>query len=255
MIRIGGNLGYHILRRWFPGEIGQSDARSSHLLNYKARLVDVVGNQHWELLKTKTIVDFGCGHGEGSIELALDGAVSVIGIDIRESVLEHARLRAVEAGVANRCRFVSTLSRASADVVVSIDAFEHFKDPRLVLKSMSDLLVPGGAAILSFGPTWYHPRGGHLFSPFPWAHLMFSESALCRWRRDFRDDGAMRFCEVDGGLNQMTIAKFEEIAKQSSLEIEHMVTRPIRALRRLHCHVTREFLTSVVDCVLTKLCD
>jgi hypothetical protein len=70
---------------------------------------------------------------------------------------------------------------------------------------------------ISFGPTWHHPYGGHLFSVFPWAHLIFSEKALTRWRSDLRDDGATRFGEVAGGLNQMTIRRFEELVADSRL--------------------------------------
>jgi ubiquinone/menaquinone biosynthesis C-methylase UbiE len=53
--------------------------------------------------------------------------------------------------------------------------FEHFTEPKLALDAMYRLLRPGGTLVASFGPTWYHPLGGHLFSVFPWAHLIFSE--------------------------------------------------------------------------------
>ena len=111
---------------------------------------------------------------------------------------------------------------------------------------MHSLLKPGGVVMVSFGPTWYHPLGGHLFSVFPWAHLVFSESALVRWRADLRSDKATRFCEVEGGLNQMTIARFERLVRGSRFKLETLQTVPIRALRRVHCHVTREFTTAVV---------
>ena len=67
----------------------------------------------------------------------------------------------------------------SIDAIVSIDAFEHFSNPASALKTMHAMLNPGGRVYVSFGPTWYHPLGGHLFSVFPWAHLLFSETALC----------------------------------------------------------------------------
>ncbi len=51
---------------------------------------------------------------------------------------------------------------------------------------MNTLLQPAGEVLVSFGPTWYHPLGGHLFSVFPWAHLIFSEKALIRWRSTFK---------------------------------------------------------------------
>jgi hypothetical protein len=51
---------------------------------------------------------------------------------------------------------------------------------------MQARLNPGGEVAASFGPTWYHPLGAHLFGVFPWAHLISSEEALIRWRSDFR---------------------------------------------------------------------
>ena len=44
----------------------------------------------------------------------------------------------------------------------------------------------------SFGPPWYHPLGGHIFSVFPWAHLVFSEKVLLRWRKKFRPEQKAR---------------------------------------------------------------
>ena len=107
--------------------------------------------------------------------------------------------------------------------------------------------------IMSFGPTWYHPMGGHLFSVFPWAHLLFSEASLIAWRSDFKSDGARFFHEVEGGLNQMTIKRFEKIVKHSGLKIESLDLVPIRPLRWLSKFPgTREFTTSLVRCVLVK---
>ena len=136
------------------------------------------------------------------------------------------------------------------DYIVSLDAFEHFEDPGAILDIMASLLKPGGEVLASFGPTWYHPLGGHLFSVFPWAHIVLSEAALVRWRSRYRDDGATRFSEVAGGLNQMTIKRFERLVAASPLEIKSLQCVPIRKASRFHNRFTREFLTSVVRCVL-----
>lgn len=95
-----------------------------------------------------------------------------------------------------------------------------------------------------------HPIGGHLFSVFPWAHLIFTEDVLCRWRDDFKTDGATRFWEVSGGMNQMTINKWERLAFGSPWRIERQALRPIRSLRWLRNAWTREFLTSTLQVVL-----
>ena len=175
----------------------------------------------------------------------------MIGIDIREDVLQAARQRAVSTGVQNTCLFASS-TKELADIVVSVDSFEHFADPAGILRIMNTLLQPAGEVLVSFGPTWYHPLGGHLFSVFPWAHLIFSERALIRWRSTFKADGATRFSEVAGGLNQMTIAKFEELIAGSPLKFASLELVPIKKLRRFHNRLTREFTTAIVRCRLVK---
>ena len=115
---------------------------------------------------------------------------------------------------------------------------------------MAGLLKPGGKLVASFGPTWYHPLGGHLFSVFPWSHLVFTERALIRWRSDFKTDGARRFSEVAGGLNQMTIARFERIVRGSPFVTSSFELVPIRGLARFSNRLTREFTTAIVRCSL-----
>lgn len=174
-----------------------------------------------------------------------DGSARVIGIDIRDDLVQSARTKALRAAFA-----ISTHERA--DIIVSIDSFEHFADPGEVLRRMNALLRPAGEVLVSFGPTWYHPLGGHLFSVFPWAHLLFSERALIHWRSTFKTDGATRFSEVAGGLNQMTIAKFEKLVADSPFRFASLELVPIRKLRFLHNRCTREFTTACVRCRLVR---
>lgn len=197
----------------------------------------------------KTVVDFGCGEGHECIELARRGAKRVIGVDIRNELLARARELARQSGVGKLCEFV-TRPPVNADIIISLDAFEHFERPAEILEIMHSFLNPGGCVRISFGPTWYHPLGGHLFSVFPWAHLMFSERALLRWRSDFKTDGATRFQEVAGGLNQMTIRRFVRLLQRSPLMASWFECVPIRPLRLLHNALTREFTTSIVRCEL-----
>jgi SAM-dependent methyltransferase len=236
-------LQYHVLRRIAPREpnicTGQAFAGRSKL--------ELLG-EHLDLAG-KTVIDIGCGEGQECVEMALRGAKKVIGIDIRPELLDKAHESAKRNNVSEVCEFTErTLSKA--DLVISIDAFEHFDRPAEVLALMRSMLRSGGSVRVSFGPTWYHPLGGHLFSVFPWGHLVFSEQALIRWRSDFKDDGATRFNEVAGGLNQMTIRRFERLVQQSSLEPKWLECVPIRKLRWGHNRLTREFTTSIVRCEL-----
>ena len=111
---------------------------------------------------------------------------------------------------------------------------------------MRRLMKDDGQALIAFGPPWYHPRGGHTFSVFPWAHLLFSEQSLLRWRADFKSDGATRFEEVDGGLNQMTVRRFRELIRESEFEFERFEAVPIQKLRVWANSLSREYVTSFV---------
>lgn len=200
------------------------------------------------LIRDKVVLDFGCGEGSEAVGIAANGARQVLGLDIREEVLHKGREKAAAAGVEDSCIFATTFQDRTADFIISLDAFEHFADPAAVLRKMYALLKPGGEVFMGFGPIWGHPLGGHGFSVFPWAHLIFSEKALIRWRADFKSDGATRFGDIAGGLNQMTIRRFEGLIASSPFQCADLDLRPIRSLRLLHNRLTREFLTAVVRC-------
>jgi SAM-dependent methyltransferase len=244
---IGGLLGYELLKRISPtGHTGNCDARA---YTDRSKLEALFGPQIWQEVHGKDVIDFGCGSGAEVVELATHGARRVTGIDIRTSALREAELLARQAGVADRCVF-ATSTDARADIIISLDSFEHFEDPEQILLTMRELIHNQGRILAVFGPTWYHPFGGHLFSVFPWAHLVFTEAALIRWRSRFKSDGARRFREVEGGLNQMTIRRFERLVARSPLAFDRFETVPIRRLDWAAHRWTREFTTSVVRCRL-----
>lgn len=242
MALISGRLAALILDRYDWHDL---EAQPGYL--GKGKLDSLFGSKFWDEIRDKTVIDFGCGQGAEAIDMARCAAARVIGVEALERTLNLARKNLAASGIKN-CEFVGRTDEL-ADVILSIDSFEHFDHPGKILKEMARLLRPDGRVIASFGPAWYHPLGGHL-PLFPWAHLVFSEWALMTWRSKYKTDGATRFEEVDGGLNKMSIGKFERIISESPLKIETMKTIPIHKVRRLHCHLTREFFTSVVQAVL-----
>jgi len=241
-------LQYRILKRLGPRD---TESAGESAVVGERKLERLLGDWLLSEIPGKRVIDFGCGGGSEAVALAQRGAAFVTGLDIRPHLLEIAAEKARAAGVAGLCRFCEKPSEP-ADLIVSIDSFEHFEDPSEILKVMHEMLAPGGKVIVSFGPTWYHPYGGHLFSVRPWAHLVFSEEALIRWRSDFKTDGATRFCEVEGGLNQMTIGRFERLVARSPFRLDRLEAVPIRRLARLHNRMTREFCTAVVRARLLK---
>jgi SAM-dependent methyltransferase len=244
---LGGELGYRLLCF-----LGRRAARGQHRLDRhgdRSKIEIRFGGDLWPEVTGRVVLDFGCGEGIEAIEIARRGARRVIGLDIREKVLQRARVAAERAEVADRCTFVSQTTER-ADVLLSLDGFEHYADPEEALRVMRGLVEPHGRVFISFGPPWLHPMGGHIFSVIPWAHLIFTEKVLLRWRAHFKSDGAARFCEVEGGLNQMTIRRFRELLRASDFELESFRAVPIKSVRWLSNPLTREYLTSVVRCTL-----
>jgi len=246
---IGGDLGYHVLR-YASRRAGRLTACDGSAYHGRSKIEALLGSEIWEALAGKVVLDFGCGVGTDTIEFARRGARRVIGLDIRADVLELARTEAERAGVADRCVF-TTSTDERVDAVISIDGFEHYADPAQVLQTVRRVLNPDGRVFITFGPPWLHPLGGHLFSVFPWAHLLFTENALIRWRSDFKSDGATRFSEVAGGLNRMTVRRFRSLLERCDFAVERFEAVPIKRLRALSNVLTREFVTAMVRCELT----
>lgn len=246
---VGSTLAYRLLHHLGRQVAQGADPCDGSAYRDRSKIEALFGPQIWTALAGKAVIDFGCGEGAEAIEAAQHGARRVVGIDVRPRALERARAAAERAGVSDRCVFTAHTAER-ADVILSIDGFEHYAEPERILATMRRLVRPHGRVFIAFGPPWFHPLGGHLFSVFPWAHLVFTERALLRWRADFKSDGATRFGEVEGGLNQMTVRRFRRLVARSAFEIERLEAVPIGRLRWLSNAVTREFVTSTVRCTL-----
>jgi 2-polyprenyl-3-methyl-5-hydroxy-6-metoxy-1,4-benzoquinol methylase len=245
---IGGTVGFWLLKKICPG--GDSGYLSGNAYANKSKLGVLLGEPFFDDILGRIVIDFGCGTGAEAVEMAERGARRVIGVDIRDAWLDVARRRADEHGVSDRCVFMTSPDQP-ADIVVSLDSFEHFEDPAAILRIMDGYLAPGGKVVATFGPTWFHPLGGHLFSIFPWAHLLFTEKALLRWRKSIRPrQTATRITEC--GLNKITIRRFEQIVAASPFRFERFEAKPIRGLRMLGRRPFREFGTAIVRCTLVR---
>ncbi len=246
MSLIGGALGIALLNLASRnGAVERCDVATAYI--GRSKLEVLLGAGIWDQTRDKVVLDFGCGPGSEAVEIAEHGARHVIGIDLREKWLELGIEHAAERGVSDRCTFAREW-REPVDLIVSLDSFEHFADPAAVLTHMHGLLRPGGKVLAAFGPTWYHPLGGHIYSVFPFSHLVFSERALVRWRSMHKSDGATTIAE--SGLNKMTIKRFIALVEASPLRFASFELLPIRPLRRFANRLTREFTTAAVRCVL-----
>jgi len=239
------SIQFQILKKFY--QIDTTAPTSVHRLP----LDKIFTNNFPQKVAGKFVVDFGCGLGGDTETMARWGAKLALGLEIRDELVQDNKRRIQ----LDNCTFATTLPddlESKADIVISIDAFEHFDQPAEMLKIMYSCLRPGGEAYINFGPTWYHPYGGHAFSMFPWAHLLFTEKALIRWRNQYYHDGATRFHEVAGGLNKLSISSFEKIFKNSSFVVEKIYCKPIRGWRWLQIILGRELCTSGVFVRLRK---
>lgn len=209
------------------------------------------------LIQGKHVLDFGCGGGWQTMALSRAGALHVCGVDTNHRVLERARERAARAGFDSAAigfvDHVGALQRKTFDVVISQNAMEHFRDPQAALRAMTEAARPGGRVLISFGPPWMAPYGSHMqfFTKVPWVNLLFPERTVMAVRRRFRDDGATRYEEVEGGLNRMTLQRFEELLEESGQTPETLHYECVKGIDALrHLPFMRELFVNHVNCIL-----
>ncbi len=206
------------------------------------------------LIREKSVLDFGCGFGWQAVAMALNGAARVCAVDIRDDLLQKGRELARTHGVSDRVTFTTT-PEGVFDIVLSLNAFEHYADPKAELARMASLAVANGLVIISFAEPWYSHSGSHMndYISVPWLNLLFTERAVLNWRRRYRGDNATRYEDIEGGLNRMTVSKFERLVAESGLKV---VTKRLHATKRLpfvtSIPVVRELLTSSCCVVLRK---
>jgi len=75
-----------------------------------------------------------------------------------------------------------------------------------------------------------------------------------RVRRLYREDNAMRYEQLEGGLNQMTVRKFLNYVNQSRFSLDNLLLTPIRYTPSFLAKLpwVREFVISRVSAVLSK---
>lgn len=114
--------------------------------------------EHWhryvfarELARGKRVLDAACGEGYGSALLA-DVAQSVLGMDIAEAAIEHARSR---YGARSNLRFergdctALALPPASLDLIVSFETLEHVEAQQALVAGFARALADDGMLIIS----------------------------------------------------------------------------------------------------------
>ena len=133
--------------RWGEGFLSPGGAEEV------ARMLDGVD------LRGREVLDLGCGIGGADVLLVREhGAGHVLGIDIEQTVLDHAAARAARAGLGDRLSYRRVepgplpLADASFDTVFSKDAIIQIPDKASLYAEMFRVLRPGGTVALG---DWY----------------------------------------------------------------------------------------------------
>jgi SAM-dependent methyltransferase len=208
-----------------------------------------------QIIDGKDVLDFGCGAGLQAAALAKTKARSVVGIDLPRPTVQEQWTERAKLGLAN-LSFTTDLPKDRLfDVVLSCSAFEHFADPAHILELMKQRCKPGGLVVITFAEPWLSPRGSHVdcFTRVPWVNVLFSEETVMKVRTRYRNDGAMRYEDVEGGLNRLTLEKFTQFMQGSGMKIRRLEFFPVKGLPFLsNIPVVREYMTAAASCILER---
>jgi SAM-dependent methyltransferase len=83
-------------------------------------------------------------------------------------------------GNSNVSELSAKIGKEVADIIICRDVMEHVAEPYNILKSMYEVLKPGGINYIGFSPLYKSPYGSHFSytANCRWAHLIFSEKTV-----------------------------------------------------------------------------
>jgi 2-polyprenyl-3-methyl-5-hydroxy-6-metoxy-1,4-benzoquinol methylase len=112
---------------------------AEHLARYRLAAQYVPGQR---------VLDAGCGEGYGTALLASAGAAGVVGVDVDEATIEHARERyELDFEVADVAEL--SFEDGSFDVVVCFETIEHVQDAPRVVAELRRVLSDDGVLVIS----------------------------------------------------------------------------------------------------------
>ncbi len=130
-----------------------------------------------QIVEGKRVLDLGSGEGFGAAILA-ERANAVVGVDIDERTVEHARLNwagpTVSFAVASALD-LSTFETGSFDVAVAFEIIEHVADQDRVLAELERVMAPGGLLVISTPDRRMYSEAAGQDNPFHERELTYAE--------------------------------------------------------------------------------
>jgi SAM-dependent methyltransferase len=138
-------------------QLGQDVTRTSDDIRRRYR-----ENRNWRFyqkewiyrnipIQGKDVLDFGCGTGEITTQLAFLGANKVYALDVTPGLLDSTRRRAELDSVADRvetvCGFVQDVEPRPVDVIVAHAVLHHCFPLESVMPALMRWLKPGGVFV------------------------------------------------------------------------------------------------------------
>ena len=111
-------------------------------------------------IEGQNVLDFGCGTGEITTQLAMLGAKKVFAVDVNQKLLDQTRQRAEYDGVSDKCQFIcgsiENLEPKPVDVLIAFAVLHHCFPLQNVMPSLLQWLKPGGTFV-AVEPVTYVP--------------------------------------------------------------------------------------------------
>ena len=130
-----------------------------------------------QFVRDKRVLDLACGEGYGSYLLART-AESVVGIDIDETAIKHARNKYIKQNLDFKVGSITEVPIAGKhlfDVAVCFEALEHIEEHQKLLSEAKRLLTPDGIFIVSTPNKRVYSDEPQFNNPFHVHELYFDE--------------------------------------------------------------------------------
>jgi glycosyltransferase involved in cell wall biosynthesis/ubiquinone/menaquinone biosynthesis C-methylase UbiE len=130
-----------------------------------------------QFVQNKRVLDLACGEGYGSYLLAKT-AKSVVGIDIDNNSIKHARNKYLKQNLEFRVGSITAIpidGERLFDVAICFEALEHIEDHQKLLSEVKRLLTPEGVFIVSTPNKTVYTDESQFNNPFHVHELYFDE--------------------------------------------------------------------------------